>query len=59
MSKALSAGPNRTARPRRAYILVLGITPTKAGSPADRPWQTEEKDALAKLPSLAARKERT
>jgi ectoine hydroxylase-related dioxygenase (phytanoyl-CoA dioxygenase family) len=53
------AGPNRSDRPRRAYILVLGIPPTKAGSPAHRPWQTEEKEALAKLPSLAARKERT
>jgi ectoine hydroxylase-related dioxygenase (phytanoyl-CoA dioxygenase family) len=52
------AGPNRTDRPRRAYILVLGLPPTKADSPADRPWQTEEKEALAKLSSLAARKGR-
>jgi ectoine hydroxylase-related dioxygenase (phytanoyl-CoA dioxygenase family) len=51
------AGPNRTDHPRRAYILVLGAPPTKADRPADRPWQQEEREALAKLRSLAAPKE--
>jgi ectoine hydroxylase-related dioxygenase (phytanoyl-CoA dioxygenase family) len=51
------AGPNRTDHPRRAYILVLGAPPTKADRPADRPWQQEEREALAKLRSLAVPKE--
>jgi len=48
------AGPNTSERPRRAYILVLGGPPLKRDNPMPRPWQDEEREALAKLPSLAA-----
>ena len=47
------AGPNRGDRPRRAYILVLGTPAQKRDQPAHRPWQDEEREALAKLKSLA------
>lgn len=47
------AGPNTTDRPRRAYILVFGGPSRKAEAPQARPWQDEERDALARLPSLA------
>jgi len=46
------AGPNTTDCPRRAYILVLGTPPKKRDTPAYRPWQTEEHEALATLKSL-------
>ena len=42
------AGPNLTDRPRRAYILVMSIPPAKRSTPAYRPWQDEEREALAK-----------
>ena len=48
------AGPNTTDQPRRAYILVLGAPAEKIKTPAERPWQDEEREALAKLRSLAA-----
>ena len=48
------AGPNTTDQPRRAYILVLGAPSLKRDTPAHRPWQDEEREALAKLKSLAA-----
>jgi hypothetical protein len=48
------AGPNTTDQPRRAYILVLGAPAEKVNTPANRPWQAEEREALAKLKSLAA-----
>jgi ectoine hydroxylase-related dioxygenase (phytanoyl-CoA dioxygenase family) len=48
------AGPNKTDNPRRAYILVLGAPALKRDQPADRPWQDEEREALAQLKSLAA-----
>lgn len=48
------AGPNQTDQPRRAYILVFSAPATKRDTPAHRPWQTEEKEALARLQSLAA-----
>ena len=48
------AGPNKTDHPRRAYILVLGAPALKRDKPADRPGQAEEREALAKLKSLAA-----
>jgi ectoine hydroxylase-related dioxygenase (phytanoyl-CoA dioxygenase family) len=51
------AGPNITGQPRRAYILVLSGPPAKREVPAHRPWQVEEREALAKLPSLAAPRE--
>jgi ectoine hydroxylase-related dioxygenase (phytanoyl-CoA dioxygenase family) len=47
------AGKNTTDQPRRAYILVLSAPGRKRDRPAHRPWQEEEKKALAKLPSLA------
>jgi ectoine hydroxylase-related dioxygenase (phytanoyl-CoA dioxygenase family) len=47
------AGPNTTDEPRRAYILVLSASSTPRETPAHRPWQEEEKEALARLPSLA------
>jgi ectoine hydroxylase-related dioxygenase (phytanoyl-CoA dioxygenase family) len=47
------AGPNTTERPRRAYILVLGGPATRVETPASRPWIDEEREALAKLRSLA------
>jgi ectoine hydroxylase-related dioxygenase (phytanoyl-CoA dioxygenase family) len=46
------AGPNTTENPRRAYILVLSAPPQKRGAPAHRPWQDEEREALAKLKCL-------
>lgn len=48
------AGPNTTDKPRRAYILVLGAPALQRDQPAQRPWQAEEREALAKLDSLAA-----
>jgi ectoine hydroxylase-related dioxygenase (phytanoyl-CoA dioxygenase family) len=48
------AGTNTTDQPRRAYILVLGAPAEKVAPPASRPWQDEEREALAKLKSLAA-----
>ena len=48
------AGPNTTAQPRRAYILVFGAPPTKREQPVERPWQAEEREAVEKLPSLVA-----
>jgi ectoine hydroxylase-related dioxygenase (phytanoyl-CoA dioxygenase family) len=51
------AGPNTTDRPRRAYILVLSGPPTKRERPDARPWQEEERQALARLDSLAAPRE--
>ncbi len=47
------AGPNTTENPRRAYILVLGTPPIKRDSPLAKPWIDEEREALAKLKSLA------
>lgn len=41
------AGPNLTDAPRRAYILVFGAPPKRRDKPAYRPWQTEEREALA------------
>lgn len=52
------AGPNKTDGPRRAYILVLGAPPKKRDKPAHRPWLTEEQEALSKLKSLAAPREK-
>lgn len=48
------AGPNTTDRPRRAYILVMSGLPTRREQPASRPWLEEEREALARLKSLAA-----
>jgi ectoine hydroxylase-related dioxygenase (phytanoyl-CoA dioxygenase family) len=48
------SGPNTTDRPRRAYILVLGAAPVRAEQPDTRPWQEEERQAIARLGSLAA-----
>jgi ectoine hydroxylase-related dioxygenase (phytanoyl-CoA dioxygenase family) len=48
------AGPNTTDRPRRAYILVMSAPHGKREAPDERPWQTEAKEALAKLKSLSA-----
>ncbi len=48
------AGPNRSDHPRRAYILVLGTPTQKSERPDHRPWQDEEREALARLQSLAA-----
>jgi ectoine hydroxylase-related dioxygenase (phytanoyl-CoA dioxygenase family) len=45
---------NTTDRPRRAYIVVMGGPPIKRATPDERPWQAEEREALAKLASLAA-----
>ena len=50
------AGPNTTNRPRRAYILVLSGPPKRRETPANRPWQKAEQEALAKLKSLAREK---
>jgi ectoine hydroxylase-related dioxygenase (phytanoyl-CoA dioxygenase family) len=47
------AGPNTTDNPRRAYILVLGTEPLKRETPMQKPWIDEEREALAKLNSLA------
>jgi ectoine hydroxylase-related dioxygenase (phytanoyl-CoA dioxygenase family) len=47
------AGPNITDNPRRAYILVLGTPPLKRETPIQKPWIDEEREALAKLKSLA------
>lgn len=47
------AGPNTTDRSRRAYILVLSAPFQRCETPDERPWQQEEKEALAKLKSLA------
>ena len=52
------SGPNTTDQPRRAYILVLSAPPKKRDKPAYRPWQIEEQEALAKLGSLAAPREK-
>ena len=41
-------GPNRTEHPRRAYILVCSGPISKRKKAAHRPWQQEERDALAK-----------
>ena len=43
------AGPNATDNPRRAYILVFRAPPKKRDKPAHRPWQTEEREALANV----------
>ncbi len=51
------AGPNTTERARRAYILVLSAPSERRKSPAHRPWQEEERAALAALPSLERGKE--
>lgn len=48
------SAPNSTAAARRAYILVFSGPPKKLDTPAHRPWQTEEQEALSKLKSLAA-----
>ena len=40
--------PNTTERPRRAYILVCSGPTKKRAKPAHRPWQAEEREALAK-----------
>jgi len=47
------AGPNTTDRPRRAYILVMNTPPQPRETPEPRPWQDEEREALARLKSLA------
>ena len=39
---------NTTDNPRRAYILVCSGPSTKRDEPALRPWQAEEREALAK-----------
>ena len=49
--------PNSTDQTRRAYILVFSGPPQKLDNPIERPWQTEEQEALAKLKSLAADRE--
>lgn len=41
------AGQNLTDTPRRAYILVFGAPPKRRDKPAHRPWQSEEREALA------------
>jgi ectoine hydroxylase-related dioxygenase (phytanoyl-CoA dioxygenase family) len=41
------AGPNTTANPRRAYILVMNAPPRPAERPDARPWLIEEQEALA------------
>ena len=35
------AGPNRTAQPRRAYIIVFGLLPRKSNHPFHFPWRKE------------------
>ena len=40
--------PNKTDNPRRAYILVCSGPTMKRDKPAHRPWQAEEREALAK-----------
>jgi ectoine hydroxylase-related dioxygenase (phytanoyl-CoA dioxygenase family) len=47
------AGPNTTDRTRRAYILVLSSRVERSETADSRPWQAEEREALAKLKSLA------
>lgn len=39
------ANPNKSTRPRRAYILTYGAPPTKLDQPIDMPWQQEVKTA--------------
>ena len=39
--------PNTTKNPRRAYILVCSGPTKKREKPAHRPWQAEEREALA------------
>ena len=41
-------GPNTTDLPRRAYILVCSGPSTKREKAAHRPWQKDERDALAR-----------
>lgn len=48
------AGPNTSSQPRRAYIQVLSGPPSRRETPVPRPWQQEEREALARLRSLAA-----
>lgn len=40
--------PNKTNNPRRAYILVCSGPTKKRDKPAHRPWQADEREALAK-----------
>ena len=40
--------PNTTANPRRAYILVCSGPTRQRAEPAHRPWQADEREALAK-----------
>jgi ectoine hydroxylase-related dioxygenase (phytanoyl-CoA dioxygenase family) len=47
------AGPNKTDKPRRAYILVLGTPPIRRDSPGYKPWIDAEREALARLSSHA------
>jgi hypothetical protein len=42
------AGPNRSEQTRRAYIIVMGAPPTRREVPDERPWQAEEREAVAK-----------
>ena len=42
------AGPNTTARQRRAYIIVCSGPSARRDVPAHRPWQADEREALAK-----------
>lgn len=47
------AGPNTTDVPRRAYIQVQSASPLPNPAPDERPWQTEEREALARIGQLA------
>ena len=40
--------PNTTAKPRRAYILVCSGPTSRRETPAHRPWQSAEREALAR-----------
>jgi ectoine hydroxylase-related dioxygenase (phytanoyl-CoA dioxygenase family) len=39
------AGPNRTAHPRRAYILMHRLAPTKRDTPVDNYWEHQKQTA--------------
>lgn len=50
------ASPNRTNQARRAYINVFNGPARRLETPEHRPWIDEEREALAKLKSLARTK---
>lgn len=41
------AGPNTTDRVRRAYVIICTASSEKSAVPADRPWQADERNAVA------------